>query len=70
MKADFEEHHVAYLDLLEPLRDAVGKEQLYPANHNNHPNKNGYRIIAETIQHYLAESPKTNEAFLPIKFKQ
>ena len=56
VKADFEEHDIAYVDLLGPLQSAVGREQIYPTNHNSHPNKNGYTIIARTIQRYLAET--------------
>ena len=55
VKADFKTNGIAYIDVLEPLRAAVGQEQIYPTNHNSHPNKNGYRIIAETIGQYLAE---------------
>jgi hypothetical protein len=28
-------------------------EQIYPNNFGGHENKNGYRIIAETIKKYL-----------------
>lgn len=52
-KSYFEEHNISYLDVLEPLRMAVPYEQIYPNNYNGHSNKNGYRIIAESIYQYL-----------------
>ena len=52
-KSYFEEHNIPYLDVLEPLRGAVPYEQIYPNNYNGHSNKNGYRIIAESIYQYL-----------------
>jgi hypothetical protein len=52
-KSYFEEHNISYLDVLEPLRRAVPYEQIYPNNYNGHSNKNGYRIIAETIYQNL-----------------
>ncbi|HSC35640.1 MAG TPA: hypothetical protein VLG45_10230, partial [Thermodesulfobacteriota bacterium] len=54
-KSYFEEHDISYLDVLEPLRKAVPYEQIYPNNYNGHNNKNGYRIIAETIYQNLNE---------------
>lgn len=53
VKSYFEEHNISYLDVLEPLRRAVPYEQIYPNNYNGHSNKNGYRIIAETIYQNL-----------------
>ena len=52
-KSYFEEHNISYLDVLEPLRQAVPNEQIYPNNYNGHSNKNGYGIIAESIYQYL-----------------
>lgn len=49
VKSYFREHGIAYLDVLEPLKNAAGNEQIYPNNYNGHPNKNGYRVIAEFI---------------------
>ena len=53
VKTYFDEHTIAYIDILEPLRSAVGQKSIYPQNINGHPNKEGYGIIAESIQNYL-----------------
>ncbi len=52
-KSYFKDHDIPYLDVLDPLRRAVPREQIYPNNYNGHSNKNGYRIIAETVNRYL-----------------
>lgn len=52
-KSYFKDHDISYIDVLEPLRRAVPHEQIYPNNYNGHCNKNGYRIIAETVNRYL-----------------
>jgi lysophospholipase L1-like esterase len=57
VKEYFEEHNIAYVDVLYALRNSVGEEEIYPQNSNGHPNKNGYRIIAETVQQYLNSLP-------------
>jgi len=46
-------NNIAYVDVLGPLRTATGNQQLYPNNFGSHSNKNGYRIIANTINQYL-----------------
>jgi lysophospholipase L1-like esterase len=53
MKASFDEHGIRYIDTLPALQEAVAGEPLYPANANSHPNKNGYAVIARTIQSYI-----------------
>jgi len=50
IKSYFREHDISYLDVLKPLKSAVNKEQIYPSNYSGHPNKNGNRIIAESIK--------------------
>ena len=49
----FGDHGIAYVEVLEPLRIAAGTEQIYPNNFGGHSNKNGYKIIAESINKYL-----------------
>jgi lysophospholipase L1-like esterase len=53
IKAYFTENNIPYVDVLEPLGEAAGREQIYPNNFGGHTNKNGYRIIAESINKYL-----------------
>ncbi len=53
----FTDHGIPYVDVLEPLRNAAESEQIYPNNFGGHSNKNGYRIIAETINQYLESKP-------------
>ncbi|GJM17446.1 MAG: hypothetical protein DHS20C13_27730 [Thermodesulfobacteriota bacterium] len=57
IKRYFEDHGISYIEVLEPLRNAAGSEQIYPNNFGGHSNKNGYRIIAETINQYLESKP-------------
>lgn len=49
VKQYFSERGIEYIDVLPALREGAYKEQIYPANFGGHTNKNGYRIIAETI---------------------
>lgn len=53
VKAYFTDHNIPYVDMLESLQNAAGEEQIYPNNFGGHSNKNGYRIIAESINQYL-----------------
>lgn len=53
VKSYFDEHGIRYVDALGPLSRSAGAEQIYPNNFAGHENKNGYRIIAETIKKYL-----------------
>ncbi len=58
IKAYFTDHNIPYLDMLEPLQNAAADEQIYPNNFGGHSNKNGYRIIAESInKHIESENP-------------
>ena len=49
----FDEHDIPYLDLLGPLREAALREQIYPNNYSGHFNRNGNRVIAESIRRRL-----------------
>jgi hypothetical protein len=51
-------NNIAYVDVLDPLRSAAAKVQLYPNNFGGHTNKNGYEIIAKSIYRYLLETSK------------
>ena len=44
----FEEKGIAYVDVLEPLRDGVFENVLYPEA-DGHPNGQGYKVIADSI---------------------
>jgi len=57
VKDYLERNNIDYVDVLDPLRAAAGKQQLYPNNFGSHSNKNGYRIIANTINQYLLNNP-------------
>jgi hypothetical protein len=52
-KEFLEQNGIDYIEVLEPLRSAVPKQTIYPTNGDTHPNKNGYRIIAQTIVNRL-----------------
>ena len=54
----FDEHGIPYLDLLGPLREAALREQIYPNNYSGHFNRNGNRVIAESIKRRLDEPQK------------
>jgi len=43
------ENRIPFLDLLARLREHADTTQLYPRNHDGHPNENGYRVIAEAV---------------------
>ncbi len=58
VKRYFGDHGIEYIDVLKPLQSAAENEQIYPNNFGGHTNKNGYRIIADTInQHIQSDSP-------------
>jgi hypothetical protein len=59
LKAFFEDHRIAYPNLLPQMQEQLTRAQLYPGNFDGHPNKNGYRVIAESIERYLRKlAPK------------
>ncbi|MEW6144781.1 MAG: hypothetical protein AB1598_07145 [Thermodesulfobacteriota bacterium] len=49
----FDEHGIRYVDALGPLGVSAGTEQIYPNNFGGHENRNGYRIIAESLKSYM-----------------
>lgn len=49
----FTDHGIPFVDVLEPMKEAAKTEQIYPNNFGGHSNKNGYRVIAESISRYL-----------------
>ncbi len=49
IKSYLDEHDIAYINSLMLLQNSVSKK-------NIHPNKNGYKIIAETMEQYLLNS--------------
>jgi lysophospholipase L1-like esterase len=55
VRAFFEEHGIAHINLLPELQERVGGIQLYPGNFDGHPNQHGYRVIAENIERYLRQ---------------
>jgi lysophospholipase L1-like esterase len=57
VKAFFENHGIPYVNLLPQLQEQVTRFQLYPGNFDGHPNKNGYRVIAENVERYLRNLP-------------
>jgi lysophospholipase L1-like esterase len=57
VKAFFENHGIPYVNLLPQLQEQVTRVQLYPGNFDGHPNKNGYRVIAENVERYLRNLP-------------
>ena len=57
VKAFFENHGIPYVNLLPQLQEQVTRSQLYPGNFDGHPNKNGYRVIAENVERYLRNLP-------------
>jgi len=44
--------NIEFVDLLPELEEEVEKRDLYPLG-DGHPNKDGYRVIAETLDRYL-----------------
>jgi lysophospholipase L1-like esterase len=46
----FKQHNIHYVDLLPAMEQASEKEKIYTYSAvDMHPNKNGYRVIAETL---------------------
>jgi len=51
--------NIAYVDLLPPLKNGVEKELYSRTATDMHPNKNGYRIYAETVYEALKRNDAT-----------
>lgn len=49
IKSYLKRNNIACIDVLEPMKNEIGKKAIYPPNEDGHPNKNGYEIIAKTI---------------------
>jgi lysophospholipase L1-like esterase len=45
-------NNINYIETLPNLKKNIKKE-IYPVHHDDHPNKNGYNIIAQTISDYI-----------------
>ncbi len=54
-KRYFADHGIEYVDALPALQKGSLNEQIYPSNFGGHANKNGYRIIAETVNEKLKD---------------
>jgi hypothetical protein len=54
----FREHGIPYINLLDPLREVIRREEIYPNNYSGHFNGNGNRVIAESIKRRLDEPQK------------
>lgn len=58
VKTYFSDNNIPFIDVQDSLKNAAGSEQIYPNNFGGHSNKNGYRIISETInQNLKSENP-------------
>lgn len=53
IKEFFKANDIKFVDVLDPLREAIGEIQTYPSNSDGHPTKYGYEIIAQTLYEYL-----------------
>jgi hypothetical protein len=54
---------IAHVDILPAMRQAVDQEELYTRSASDmHPNKNGYRVIAEAVAQYLKTSGEIGQA--------
>src|SRR5262249_11867477 len=57
------EHHIENVDLLPALEAEVEEHDLFPPT-DGHPNKDGYRVIAETVNRYLNSPHNTGGLIL------
>lgn len=60
VKTFLSEHGIDYIDVLPPLQKACGDRLIYPNNHGDHTNKEGYLIIANSIKKYLSDNKLLN----------
>jgi lysophospholipase L1-like esterase len=70
VEAFFRDRKITYVDPLPDLQQQVTRVSLYPGNYDGHPNKNGYRIIAETVARYLRERRPELTGAVPVAGKQ
>jgi lysophospholipase L1-like esterase len=54
IKEYLSQHHVRYLDLVVPLRQAARHVAIYPPNEDGHPNAEGYSAIAKAVASAIA----------------
>ena len=50
---------IAYIDLLPPLREVVGRTPIYPPDDDGHPTAAGYAIIARAVGKAMRAAPGT-----------
>jgi lysophospholipase L1-like esterase len=55
LKRYFQQHNIAHVDVLGDLSKAVPEKRIYPANHDGHPNAEGYAIIAKAVETFLLD---------------
>jgi len=53
IKKYFEVHRISYVDVLGDLQTALPKRRLYFANGDGHPNAEGYKVIAKSLNRVL-----------------
>jgi hypothetical protein len=53
LKRSFTENNIEFCDVLESFNSATGKQDIYYSNWDIHPNKYGYKIIANEIINYI-----------------
>ena len=56
VRSYFNNNNVTYLDSLDYLRENFEKKQLYFSDHDGHPNKNGYEVIASSVHQLLLKT--------------
>lgn len=57
IRARLEQAGICVEDVLPALRAKLHETALYPNNDDGHPNRNGYRVIAEQVAQVLAAGP-------------
>jgi lysophospholipase L1-like esterase len=70
VKDFFKGRKIAYVDLLPDMQQQVSRMPLYPGSYDGHPNKNGNRVIAETVARYLRERPPELIRPVPVAVRQ